>query len=141
MFHVKDDFKPGAPVSAVGARWFNKVGAFLNNICGGRGIKVTRSDSPAAGAPVIIELEDDVIVPSTATGTPTDMTDATDDDGTDADEKQVVWAAGGENGVDIDVYMRMKWKSGKWRAFAGTLKFSKDGLLVAAVRKNGYKEV
>lgn len=61
-FHVKDDFMAGAPVSQVPASWFNAVGAFLNNICGGPGIRVMRDTHPP-----IIALEANAAGGTTAT--------------------------------------------------------------------------
>ena len=54
MFHVKDDFRAGAPVTQVGAAWFNKVGSFLNNLVGGRGVRIVKNES----GPSYVELED-----------------------------------------------------------------------------------
>lgn len=44
-FHVKDDFQQG-PASQVPTSWFNSVARFLNNLCGGIGIKVIRDTNP-----------------------------------------------------------------------------------------------
>ena len=44
-FHVKDDFRTGRPVSQVPASWFNAVGSFINNLIGGFGISVKKSES------------------------------------------------------------------------------------------------
>ena len=42
MFHLKDNFRPNAPISQVPASWFNAVAAFLNNLVGGFGIKMDK---------------------------------------------------------------------------------------------------
>lgn len=55
--HVKDDFAPGTPVSAVGCDWFNKVGGFVNALVGGLGLKVSRPSRPSVSAPVAIEID------------------------------------------------------------------------------------
>lgn len=44
-FHIKDDFKVGAPVSQVPVGWFNSVAKFLNGLIGGFGIKTKKSES------------------------------------------------------------------------------------------------
>ncbi|MBQ9740186.1 MAG: hypothetical protein IJV91_04505 [Kiritimatiellae bacterium] len=55
--HVKDDFAPGTPISAVGCDWFNKVGGFVNALIGGLGLKVSKPSRPSVSAPVSIEIE------------------------------------------------------------------------------------
>lgn len=55
--HVKDDFAPGTPISAVGCDWFNKVGGFVNALIGGLGLKVSRPSRPSVSAPVSIEID------------------------------------------------------------------------------------
>ena len=55
--HVKDDFAPGTPISAVGCDWFNKVGGFVNALIGGLGLKVSRPSRPSVSAPVAIEID------------------------------------------------------------------------------------
>lgn len=52
-FHVKDDFKAGAPISQVPASWFNRVGSFLNNLVGGYGVKLEKNER----GPSVIRLE------------------------------------------------------------------------------------
>lgn len=56
MFHVKDDFRAGAPVTQVGAGWFNKVGSFLNNLVSGRGIRLIKNE----GGVSVIALEEGI---------------------------------------------------------------------------------
>ena len=34
MFHITDNFQPGAPITQVPVSWFNKVAHFLNNLIG-----------------------------------------------------------------------------------------------------------
>lgn len=47
-FHVKDDFKAGAPITQVPASWFNRVGSFLNNLVGGYCVKVEKNERGAS---------------------------------------------------------------------------------------------
>ena len=56
-FHVKDDFRDGAPVAAVGSEWYNRVAGFLNALVGGLGIKVFKPSRPAVGTPVFIDID------------------------------------------------------------------------------------
>lgn len=56
MFHVKDDFRASAPITQVGAGWFNKVGSFLNNLVGGRGIRLIKNE----GGVSVIALEEGI---------------------------------------------------------------------------------
>jgi len=44
-FHARDNFKAG-PISQVPVSWFNGVANFLNNLCGGLGIRVMRDATP-----------------------------------------------------------------------------------------------
>lgn len=53
MFHIKDDFAPGAPVSTIPAEWFNQVARFLNHFVG-NGIQVDKPDKPSLNSPVTI---------------------------------------------------------------------------------------
>ena len=46
MFHIKDDFKAGQPVSAVPASWFNRVAGLLNNLIGTKGVTLTKEGQP-----------------------------------------------------------------------------------------------
>lgn len=57
MFNVKDDFRPGMPVGAVPAAWFNKVAAALNNLTVGMFLRFTRPDMPSAERPFLFELD------------------------------------------------------------------------------------
>ena len=58
-FHVKDDFVPGTPISAIGCDWFNKVGGFVNAFAGGLGLKMFKPSRPSVSAPVLIEIDVD----------------------------------------------------------------------------------
>ena len=58
-FHVKDDFVPGTPISAIGCDWFNKVGGFVNAFAGGLGLKMIKPSRPSVSAPVLIEIDVD----------------------------------------------------------------------------------
>lgn len=58
---IKGDFKPGAPISSVGAGWFNAVAAFLNSLTGGLGIKLIKPQTPSSSAPVQIDVDPDTI--------------------------------------------------------------------------------
>ena len=44
-FHIKDDFNAGGPVSQVPASWFNAVASFINQLVGGFGITIDKSES------------------------------------------------------------------------------------------------
>lgn len=121
MFHVKDDFKAGAPVTQVGAGWFNKVGSFINNLVGGRGVRIVKNES----GPSYIELED--AAPDagegdnpTAVGSyPTD--EVTQDGGT-------LWQAGGENGAEVMVAYKCVFDTdGQHKTYAAKLVLSADG--------------
>lgn len=65
MDYIKDDFKPGAPVSQVPASWFNQVAGFLNNLVGGYGIKFNKK-----GVIPVISLDPVVLPPKEAKKTP-----------------------------------------------------------------------
>ena len=101
MFHVKDDFRAGAPVTQVGVGWFNKVGSFLNNLVGGRGVRIVKNEN----GPSYVELEGAGAVPSSDAGEPEDRTDspAAYDETGDAWS----WAAGGANGLTLDCYCKI----------------------------------
>ena len=135
MFHVKDDFRAGAPVSQVGAGWFNKVGSFLNNLVGGNGVRIVKNES----GPSYIELKDEGDVPSSETGEPDVRTDANEDDYEDGETW--TWERGGDNGLKMDVYCEVSEENGWHYLQRCRLTFSKDGLLVSAEKLAGSREI
>lgn len=60
-FHVKDNIRPGQPITSVGADWFNRVAGFLNSLVGGIGIIVTKNSHPSAAAPISIDIDPDAV--------------------------------------------------------------------------------
>jgi len=135
MFHVKDDFRAGAPVTQVGVGWFNKVGSLLNNLVGGRGVRVVKNEN----GPSYVELEGAGAVPSSDAGEPMDGTDAGADDDEAGDTWS--WAAGGADGLKLDAYCEAEESDGWHYLRRCRLTFSKDGLLVAAEKLAGRREV
>lgn len=133
MFHVRDDFMAGEPVSAVGAAWFNKVGAFLNGLVGGKGVRVNKNERGLS----TIELEEPT--PSKETGEPEDKSDTDEDDDTNGEEW--TWNAGGENGLTLDCYCRAELSDGWHYLHRARLTFSKDGLLVKAEGLPGRRRI
>ena len=121
MFHVKDDFKAGAPVTQVGAGWFNKVGAFLNNLVGGRGVRIVKNES----GPSYIELEES----STDAGegdSPTDVGSYPTDEVTQ--EAETLWRAGGAHGAKVMIaYQREFDDDGQHKTDGAKLVLSADG--------------
>lgn len=116
MFHVKDDFRAGAPVTQVGAGWFNKVGSFINNLVGGRGVRIVKNES----GPSYIELDASEGDNPTAVGSyPTD--EVTQEAGT-------LWRAGGENGAGVMVAYKCVFDAdGQHKTYAAKLVLSADG--------------
>lgn len=60
-FHVKDDFKAGMPISAIGVDWFNKVAGFLNALAGGTAVTMRKPSNPSASVPISINVDPDRI--------------------------------------------------------------------------------
>lgn len=130
-FHVQDNFRAGAPISQVPVSWFNAVGAFLNNLVHGFGIKLTKC---ANGQPSVIEIDQSVLLPvsrqkgtPTQTGTfPTDETGITQDDGN-------LWKIGGVNGANVQVLYEGEYdaNTGVHKVYSATMTFSADGLLLS----------
>lgn len=116
MFHVKDDFRAGAPVTQVGAGWFNKVGAFINNLVGGRGVRIVKNES----GPSYIELDAGEGDNPTAVGSyPTDEV---------TQEAETLWKAGGENGAEVMVAYKCVFDTdGQHKTYAAKLVLSADG--------------
>lgn len=133
MFHVRDDFRAGDPVSAVGASWFNKVGAFLNGLVGGKGVRVNKNERGIS----TIELTDPP--PSKETGAPADRTDAGTDD--DTDGGTWTWTAGGADGLTLDCYCKAELSDGWHYLCRARLTFSRDGLLVKAEGLSGRRRI
>ena len=124
MFHVRDDFRAGEPISAVPASWFNKVGSFINNLVGGRGVTVRKNES----GPSVIELEfdEDALTATTEWDDRKDSPTAEDAAGDNWE-----WTAGGTAGLVFDAYRKVE-EDG-----AGThylqrcrLKIAKDGRII-----------
>ena len=106
-FHIKDDFKAGAPISQVPASWFNAVGKFLNGLVGGFGAKVNKNESGRSTVSIdkqVLQTEIDNITNtlklSKESGTPDDCTDSPNV--LDANGSTLTWTAGGANGFKLD---------------------------------------
>ena len=145
-FHIKDDFKAGAPISQVPASWFNAVAKFLNGLVGGFGIDTRKSESGRSTVSMnkqTLQQEIDNITQnmriSKDSGTPADHTDDEADD--DADGDEWTWTANGTNGVMFDVYCRTQDEEGWHYLSRARLTYSKDGLLVKAEGMSGRREV
>ena len=139
-FHVKDDFRPGAPISQVPASWFNKVAQFLNNLVGGFGITLMKSENGAN----VIEVDQTAIrqAQNTAVGTPSAVGSfPTDDDVTQ--QASTLWTAGGENGASLFVLFKGEYDSGAGMhdLYAAKLTITADGRIVKidAVGNGGVK--
>lgn len=139
-FHVKDDFRPGAPISQVPASWFNKVAQFLNNLVGGFGITLMKSENGAN----VIEVDQTAIrqAQNTAVGTPSAVGSfPTDDDVTQ--QASTLWTAGGENGASLFVLFKGEYDSGDGMhdLYAAKLTITADGRIVKidAVGNGGVK--
>lgn len=136
-FHLKDDFRTGAPISQVPAGWFNSVAKFLNGLVGGFGVRTEKSDSGTSTISLdrtvlLCEIDNAVqgLRLSKDAGTPDDRTDSPDvlDDGGES----WTWTAGGGNGLELDAYCRIG-ASGAYHLFQRCrLTFSRDGILVRA---------
>lgn len=136
-FHVKDDFKPGAPITQVPASWFNRVGSFLNNLVGGYCVKVEKNERGASTMSLDrqvlqqeIENAMNASKVSKDTGTPDDKTDSPEVLDTSGDSW--TWTANGKDGLKLDAYYRIG-TSGSYHLFQRCrLTISKDGLVVSA---------
>lgn len=147
-FHVKDDFKAGAPISQVPASWFNSVAKFLNGLVGGFGVKTDKHESGRSTVSLdkqVLQQEIDNVLDGLKVSkkmgdNPKDHTDVNAPDvGTsnyDATApSEWIWRSGGSDGLKLDVYCRIRKPSASstYRYFGRcTLEFSKDGLLVKA---------
>ena len=122
MFHVKDDFKANAPITQVGAGWFNKVGAFLNNLVGGRGVRIVKNES----GPSYIELED-AASDAGEGDSPTDVGSYPTDEV--EQEAKTLWRAGGENGAKVMFANTCEFDTtdGQHKTYAAKLVISADG--------------
>ena len=126
-FHVKDDFKAGEPISAVGAGWFNKVAAFLNNLVGATGITVNAPENPGPSSPVVIEPQAMEAAVGTSPADVGDFPDGNDAEVTQA--KAILWTAGGANGAKLLVLFKGEADSnaGTHKVYAAKLTISADG--------------
>lgn len=146
-FHVKDDFKAGAPISQVPASWFNSVAKFLNGLVGGFGVKIDKNESGRSTASIdkqVLQQEIDNITNTLKVSkemgeSPLDKTDTEADDDTDGDTW--TWKSGGANGLKMDAYFCIVEEEG-WHYFQRVrLDISKDGLIVKAEALDGRREI
>ena len=146
-FHVKDDFKAGAPISQVPASWFNSVAKFLNGLVGGFGVKIDKNESGRSTASLdkqVLQQEIDNITNTLKVSkemgeSPLDKTDTEADDDTDGDTW--TWKSGGANGLKMDAYFCIVEEEG-WHYFQRVrLDISKDGLIVKAEALDGRREI
>lgn len=136
-FHIKDDFKPGAPISQVPANWFNTVAKFLNGLVGGFGVKADKNEGGVSTMSLdrqVLqqEIENAMNAPKVSkdTGTPDDKTDSPEVLDTSGDSW--TWTANGKDGLKLDAYYRIG-TSGSYHLFQRCrLTISKDGLVVSA---------
>lgn len=146
-FHVKDDFKAGAPISQVPAGWFNSVAKFLNGLVGGFGVKIDKNESGRSTASIdkqVLQQEIDNITNTLKVSkemgeSPLDKTDTEADD--DTDGETWTWKSGGANGLKMDAYFCIVEEEG-WHYFQRVrLEISKDGLIVKAKALDGRREI
>ena len=146
-FHVKDDFKAGAPISQVPASWFNSVAKFLNGLVGGFGVKIDKNESGRSTASIdkqVLQQEIDNITNTLKVSkemgeSPLDKTDTGTDD--DNDGETWTWKSGGANGLKMDAYFCIVEEEG-WHYFQRVrLDISKDGLIVKAEALDGRREI
>jgi hypothetical protein len=137
MFHVKSNFRAGAPISQVPTSWFNKVADFLNNFVAGYGLKLKKSSK----GPFVISL-DPAVVPKPLThevGEAADKSDTSPDDYQDTEPWE--WQAGGGNGLIVDAYCRID-EENDWHYLSRCrLTISKDGLITKVEGLSGQKEI
>ena len=146
-FHVKDDFKAGAPISQVPASWFNSVAKFLNGLVGGFGVKTDKNESGRSTVSIdkqVLQQEIDNITNTLKVSkemgeSPLDKTDEETDDDSDGDTW--TWKSGGANGLKMDAYFCIVEEEG-WHYFQRVrLDISKDGLIVKAEALDGRREI
>ena len=146
-FHIKDDFKAGAPISQVPASWFNSVAKFLNGLVGGFGAKVDKHESGRSTVSIdkqVLQQEIDNITNTLKLSkemgeSPLDKTDTGTDD--DNDGETWTWKSGGANGLKMDAYFCIVEEEG-WHYFQRVrLDISKDGLIVKAEALDGRREI
>ena len=146
-FHVKDDFKAGAPISQVPAGWFNSVAKFLNGLVGGFGVKTDKNESGRSTVSLdkqVLQQEIDNITNTLKVSKemgedPLDKTDEETDDDSDGDTW--TWKSGGANGLKMDAYFCIVEEQG-WHYFQRVrLDISRDGLIVKAEAPGGRREI
>lgn len=140
-FHVKDDFKAGAPISQVPASWFNRVGSFLNNLVGGYGIKLEKNERGAS----TVSLDASQLPKATASvpTSPASTVDlTTEGEGTDA-AASMAWSYDGDAGVKITLQTRTCYLHTKSSpvlyGFFRTFTFDAKGMLLSVSGETRYE--
>ena len=142
-FHIKDDFKAGAPISQVPAGWFNAVAKFLNGLVGGWGIKTNKSETGTAVISLdkaVIDAEMENMSARLKMVTPAkDMTDGvSNDQSLEGDDK---WTIGSKD-VTLLVVSRVDKPAGQVaRLFFRELYISASGHTVGIGAESAYVDV
>lgn len=130
MFHIKDDFKAGQPVSAVPASWFNRVAGFLNNLIGTKGVTLTKEGEPPL---VTIDTEwlDSYLGGGDTTATPSAIGgDAPYPTGVVTQEADTLWdRSTATAGAAVRVAFKCEFAAGVYSIYAARLVFDKSGRL------------
>lgn len=98
MFHIKDDFKAGQPVSAVPASWFNRVAGLLNNLIGTKGVTLTKE-----GEPPLVTIDTEWLGSYLASNATTDYTTVKSGGDAKTDNNKDTWTSGGKKGAKVSV--------------------------------------
>lgn len=148
IFHVKDDFKPGAKVFALAHSWFNKVAAWLNYVRGDGYITVEQSDSPTLDRPPRVRLNmkavEQRLIADGFGGKdpgPEPPSSTTNLVGTYPGDDAVAtgtWTAGGANGVVVPRFTRAKWSGTYLYGYYRTETYDAKGRLCSVSGETRY---
>ena len=152
-FHIKDDFKSGAPITQIPVSWFNAVARRLNNLIGGYGIRETdEGDSAVFSLAPEGSMTSSAPVTHAFIGATPDGTDSQGDQkylppfpsvlSDDAEVTQsaaVLWTAGSGQGADVTILFKSESGGGVHEMYCAQLVFNQYGILqrIEAVEDGG----
>lgn len=149
-------FEAGLKIFQIPIEWFRQVSRFLNQLCGGTGIRVSRPSVPSSNAPVEISIDEEWLdkkiegPATTSYATPATATASSQPEYLPGGSSAVSGLAlqtdsfsrGGSNGYKFPVFTRIYYQSGSyaflvWRE----VKIGKGGHIDSVSEEKGVRRI
>ena len=124
---------------------FSKIAEYLNNLCGGMGIKIKRPDNPSASNPPVVEISReelaDMLKELLASSEPQNPTELPSgekgDTALDANDT-ATWTAGGPTGLLIYLPCKSESAGNRGRLHWRPFKITSDGRIFSVGEESAY---